>query len=115
MAQRCRKGILSCNKKNLSCRWLDKNLMRCVSMPEAEATLESERVAFDATKACLEDDLNRTLVAQDEAESREREAIDHCQRALKVFKYKKYKDRYENWKRSASPRYPLKESRPGTP
>ena len=54
----------------------------------AEAILGSEKVAFDAVKARLKDDLNQALVAQDEAEACEQEAIDHCQRVLKVFKSK---------------------------
>jgi len=45
----------------------------------AEATLRPERAAFDAVKACLEDDLNRALVTQDESETREQEVIDHYQ------------------------------------
>ena len=35
----------------------------------AEATLELERAAFNEVRACLEDNLNRALVAQDEAEA----------------------------------------------
>ena len=37
----------------------------------AKATLGSEKAAFDMAKAFLEDDLNRALTAQDEAEARE--------------------------------------------
>ena len=36
----------------------------------AEDTLGSERAAFNPTKACLEDDLNRALAAQEEAKAR---------------------------------------------
>ena len=37
----------------------------------AEATLRSERDAFEEAEECHEDDLRRTLIAQDEAEVRE--------------------------------------------
>jgi len=33
--------------------------------------------------------------------------IDQCQREMKIFKIKKYKDGYENIKRGAAPKYPL--------
>jgi len=49
----------------------------CQHAEGAEASLGSKRAAFDAAKACLEDDLNRVLTAQDEAEAREQAAIDH--------------------------------------
>jgi len=53
-------------------------------------TLMSECATFEEAKECL-DDLNRVLIAQDEAEVREQMTMDHCQRAVKVFKFKKYK------------------------
>ena len=43
----------------------------------AEVILRSARAAFDATKLCLKDDLNRALAAQDEAKAREQAVIDH--------------------------------------
>ena len=55
----------------------------------AEATLRSERDAFEEAQECLKDDLSRALVAQDEEEAREQATIDHCQRTVKVFKFKK--------------------------
>ena len=38
---------------------------------EAEATLRSERDAFEKMKECLEDNLSRALIVQDEAEAHE--------------------------------------------
>ena len=63
----------------------------------AETTLRLERDTFEETE-CLEDDLSRALIAQDEAEAHKQEAINHCQRVVKVFKFKKYKERYEDGK-----------------
>ena len=62
----------------------------------AKATLRSERDAFEETVEYIKDDLSRAQIAHDEAEAREQEAIADCQRALKVFKFKKYKERYED-------------------
>jgi len=53
----------------------------------AEATLKSERVAFE--EECLEDDLSRALIAQDAVEAREHAVIDQCQQEMKVFKFNK--------------------------
>jgi len=38
---------------------------------EAEAALRSERDAFEKSKECLNDDLNRAQIALEEAESHE--------------------------------------------
>ena len=46
-------------------------------------------------------------IALEEAEAREHKAIANCQHALKVFKFKKYKEGYEDRKRGVSPRYSL--------
>ena len=53
--------------------------------------------------------MSRALIAQDAAEVQEQVTIDHCQMAVKVFKFLKkiYKKGYEDRKRGASPRYPL--------
>jgi len=56
---------------------------------------------------CLDDDLNRALIAQNDAEACEQATIDHFQWAVKVFKSKKYKEGNEYRKRGASLRYPL--------
>jgi len=56
---------------------------------------------------CLNDDLGRAQIALDEAEAREQEAVVECQRALKVFKFKKYKEGYEDGKCEVSPKYSL--------
>ena len=45
--------------------------------------------------------LNRAQIAHDEAEAHEQEAIADCQRTLKVFKFKKYKEGYEDRKHRA--------------
>jgi len=73
----------------------------------AEAILRSEHNAFEEKMECLEDNLSRALIAQDEAKVCERKAIDHCQRAVKIFKFKKYKEGYEDAKRGASSRFSL--------
>ena len=65
---------------------------------KAETTLRSERDTFEETKECLGDDLSRALVAQDEAEACKREVVDHCLRAVKIFKFKKYKEGYKDGK-----------------
>ena len=49
----------------------------------AETTLRLERDTFEETE-CLEDDLSRALFARDEAEAHKQEAINYCQRAVKV-------------------------------
>ena len=51
--------------------------------------------------------MNRVQIAFKEVEAREQEAITDCQHALKVFKFKKYKEGYKNGERGVSPRYPL--------
>ena len=65
---------------------------------EAEATLRSERDAFEKATECLNDELTRAQIAQDEADEREQQAIADCERVLKVFKFKKYKEGYEDGK-----------------
>ena len=56
---------------------------------------------------CLKDNLSRAQIAHDEAETREQEAITDCQCTLKMFKFEKYKEGYEDGKRGAPPRYSL--------
>ena len=56
---------------------------------------------------CLNNDLGRTQITLDEAKAREKEAIADCQRTMKVFKFKNYKEGYEDGKRGASPKFPL--------
>jgi len=51
--------------------------------------------------------LNRVQIAFKEAEAREHKAVVDCQHELKVFKFKKYKEEYEDGKRGVSPRYLL--------
>jgi len=51
---------------------------------------------------CLNDDFGRAQIALDEAEAREQEVIADCQYTLKVFKFKMYKEGYEDGKREAS-------------
>ena len=58
----------------------------------AEATLGSERTAFRVAKKSLESDLDQTLTAKDAMEARVQQIINQCQREMKVFKFKKYKD-----------------------
>ena len=65
---------------------------------KAEATLRSERDAFEKATECLNDELTRAQIAQDEADAHEQEAKANCERVLKVFKFKKYKDGYEDGK-----------------
>ena len=62
----------------------------------AEAALESERAAFKEEKMCLEDDLDQALPAKDAVEACIQTVADQCQWEMKVFKFKKYKDRYED-------------------
>jgi len=71
----------------------------CQRAEKAEATLRSEHDAFGETKECLKDDLSRMLITQDEAEVREQEAIDHWQKMVKVFKFKKFKERNKDGKK----------------
>ena len=63
---------------------------------ETEATLRSERDAFAEVRECLTDDFDRVQIALEEAEAREQEAVADCQHALKLFKFKKYKEGYED-------------------
>ena len=72
-----------------------------------EATLGSERTAFGVAKESLESDLDQALTAKDATKAHIQQIIDQCQREIKVFKFKKYKDRYEDGKRGSIPRYPL--------
>ena len=72
-----------------------------------EATLRSKRDVFEEAMECLNDDLGRTQIALDEAEAHEQEAVVECQRALKVFKFKKYKEAYEDEKHEVSLKYSL--------
>ena len=51
--------------------------------------------------------MDQALTAKDAAEARVRAVIDQCQWEMKVFKFKKYKDRYKDGKRGAALRYPL--------
>ena len=69
--------------------------------------MRSEWNAFEEAKECLSDDLNQALIALGEAEAREQEVIADCQHVLKVFKFKKYKEGYEDGKCGVSPRYPF--------
>jgi len=75
---------------------------------ETEAALRSERDAFEEAKKCLNDNLNQVQTALEEAEARDQESIADCQHALKVFKFKKYKEGYEDRERGVCRRYPLK-------
>jgi len=50
-------------------------------------------------RECLTNDLNRVLIALEEAEAREQEAIADCRHTLNVFKFKKYREGYEDRKR----------------
>ena len=86
--------------------WQDLERMR-VRVEEAEAALRSERNAFEEVRECISDDLNRVQIAHEEAETREWKAVDDCQHALKVFKFKKYKKGYEDGKHGVSQRYSL--------
>jgi len=79
----------------------------CQRAEEAEATLRSEWDTFEEARDCLKDDLSRALIAQDAVEAQEQVMIDHYLKAVKVFKYKKYKEGYKDGKRGASLRYPL--------
>jgi len=36
--------------------------------------------------------LSRALIAQDATEAQEQATLDHCQKAVNVFKFKKYKE-----------------------
>ena len=45
---------------------------------------------------CLKVDLSQAVISQSEEKAREQEVIDHCQHVVKVFKFKKYKDGYED-------------------
>jgi len=79
----------------------------CQRAEGAEATLRSERDAFEEAMEYLKDDLSRAQTAHDEAEAREEEAKADCQQTLKVFKFKKYKEGYKDGKRGAPPKYSL--------
>ena len=57
-----------------------------------ETTLGSERDAFEEAMEYLKDDFSRAQIAHDEAKAHELEARADCQRTLKVFKFKKYKE-----------------------
>ena len=65
----------------------------------AEATLGSERTAFGVAKESLESDLDQALATKDAMEACVQQIIDQCQRETNVFKFKKYKDGYEDGKR----------------
>ena len=71
----------------------------------AEATLESERVAFEEEE-CFEDDLDQVQAATDATEARVRTVMDQCQWKM-VFKFKKCKDEYEDGMLGTALRYPL--------
>ena len=47
------------------------------------------------------------LITQDAAEAQDHATIDRYQKAVKIFKFKKYKEGSEDGKWDASPRYPL--------
>ena len=53
----------------------------------------------------LKDDLNRAKIAHYEAEACELETIADYQRTLKMFKFKKCKERYEDRKRRVPSKY----------
>ena len=89
-----RRGTPSCSRKRWRCSLLARTGRDVRRAEGAEATLRSERAAFEEAKECLEDDLSRALIAQDEAEKREQAVIEQCQREIKVFKFEKYKDGY---------------------
>jgi len=55
----------------------------------------------------LKNDLSQAQIAHDDAEAREQEVIVDCQCMLKVFKFKKYKEGYEDGKRGTPPKYSL--------
>ena len=74
---------------------------------EAEAALRLERDAFNKVRECLINDLNWVQIVLEKAEACEQEAVADCQHALKVFKFKKYKERYEDVKCGVSLRYSL--------
>ena len=63
-----------------------------------EATLGSERIAFGKAKGSLEDDLDQALIAKDTVEAHTKTKTDQCQWEMKVFKFKKYNDGYEDGK-----------------
>ena len=71
---------------------------------KAEVILRIEQDAFEEAKEWLNDDLSRVLIAQDKTETHKQEAIADCQQALKVFKFKKYKEGFEDGKCEVSPR-----------
>jgi len=79
----------------------------CQHAEGTEATLRSEQDAFEETMECLNDDLSRAQITLDEAKAREQETVADCQRALKVFKFKKYKEEYEDGKHGAFSKYAL--------
>ena len=72
-----------------------------------EATLRFKRDAFEEAMEYLKNDLSRAQIAHDETEAREQEHITDCQHMLKVFKFKKYKEEYEDEKSRAPPKYSL--------
>jgi len=67
----------------------------------------SKRTAFEEAKGSLEDDLDQALIAKDTAEAHTKTITDQCQWEMKVFKFKKYNDGYEDEKRGAALRYLL--------
>jgi len=74
---------------------------------EAEAALRSERDVFEEVRECLTDYLNWVQIALEEAKVRKQEAVTDCQHVLKVFKFKKYIEGYEDGKCGASLRCSL--------
>ena len=73
----------------------------------AEATLRSKRDAFEEVMEYLKDDLSQAQSTHDEEEERDQEAIADCQRMLKVFKFKKYKEGYEDERGGTPLKYSL--------
>ena len=69
--------------------------------------MRSEQEAFEKIMEYLKDDLSQAQITHDEAEAHEQEAIADCQHALKVFKFQKDKEGYEDGKCGAPPRYSL--------
>ena len=74
---------------------------------KVEAFLRSEQDAFEEVRECLADDLNLVHISLEETKTREHEAVAECQHARNVFKFKKYKEGYEDGKPEVSPRYQL--------
>jgi len=69
--------------------------------------LRSEKDTFEEVREFLTDDLNQVQIALEKAEAHEQEAIADCQHVLEVFKFKKYKEGYEEANRGVSLRYTL--------